>query len=222
MFSADSFRHRTPSCDHQRSRCRLLLPPIVVHRRHRCRQATTTTTATPVVELTVIHCRRKRQQQQHHQRTNGSTNVKIFTSPVNLDLFNLSRVFEVCDVGRGNLAISTLLALKKNWTIFAIYILLDESLYIFGRWCRSPISKLLELRTQRKKKCSIFVPDGMDFLRVTHATQTSCSVFVLDGTDFLILFFVLAPKNTGAATKATTRKSVSSSTKTQPKWCSVD
>jgi hypothetical protein len=36
----------------------------------------------------------------------------MFTSPVALDLFNLSTVFEVCDVGRGNLAISKLLALK--------------------------------------------------------------------------------------------------------------
>jgi hypothetical protein len=71
------------------------------------------TTATPMVELTVVHCRRKRQQQHHHQHTNGSTNMKMFTSPVNLDLFNLSTVFEVCDVGRGNLAISKLVALKK-------------------------------------------------------------------------------------------------------------
>jgi hypothetical protein len=64
-----------------------------------------------VVELTVVHCQRKRQQQHHHQRTSGSTNVKTFTSPVNLDLFNLSTVFEVCDVGQGHLAISKLLAL---------------------------------------------------------------------------------------------------------------
>jgi hypothetical protein len=87
------------------------LPPIIVHRRHRrrccCRLATT------VVKLTVVNCRRKRQQQQHHQRTNGSTNVKMFTSPDDLDLFNLSTVFEVCGDGRGNLAIGKLLALKK-------------------------------------------------------------------------------------------------------------
>jgi hypothetical protein len=51
--------------------------------------------------------------QHHHQRTNGSTNVKTFTSPVNLDLFTLSTAFEVCDVGQGDLAISKLLALKK-------------------------------------------------------------------------------------------------------------
>jgi hypothetical protein len=36
--------------------------------------------------------------------------VKTFTSPDNLDLFNLSTVFEVCDVGRANLAVSKLLA----------------------------------------------------------------------------------------------------------------
>jgi hypothetical protein len=39
--------------------------------------------------------------------------MKMFTSPVDLDLFNLSTVFEVSDVGRGNLAISKLLALKN-------------------------------------------------------------------------------------------------------------
>jgi hypothetical protein len=47
-----------------------------------------------VVKLAVVYCQRKRQQQQHHQRTNGSTNVKTFTSPDNLDLINLSTVFE--------------------------------------------------------------------------------------------------------------------------------
>jgi hypothetical protein len=95
----------------------MLFLPIVVHRRHchrcHCHQAATTTTATPVVELTIVHCQRKRQQQHHHQRTNGSTNMKMFTSPVYLDLFNLSTVFEVCDVGQGNLAISKLLDLKN-------------------------------------------------------------------------------------------------------------
>jgi hypothetical protein len=93
------------------------LPPIVVHRRHRhrcrCLQAAATTTVTTMVELTIVPCRRKRQQQHHHQHTNGSTNVKKFTSPVDLDLFNLSTVLEVSDVGRGNLASSKLLALKK-------------------------------------------------------------------------------------------------------------
>jgi hypothetical protein len=36
---------------------------------------------------TIVHCQRKRQQQHHHQHANGSTNVKTFTSPDNLDLF---------------------------------------------------------------------------------------------------------------------------------------
>jgi hypothetical protein len=90
------------------------LPPIVIHRRHhrhcRCRRAATASTATTVVKLAVVKCQRKRQQQQHHQRTNGSTKVKTFTCPDDLDLFNLSTVFEVCDDGRGNSAISNLLA----------------------------------------------------------------------------------------------------------------
>jgi hypothetical protein len=95
-------RHQTP------------LPPISIvhccHCRHCCcrRAATTTTTATAttIVELTVVHCQRKCQQQHHHQHAKGSTNVKTFTNPDDLDLFNLSTVFEVCDVGRENLAIS--------------------------------------------------------------------------------------------------------------------
>jgi hypothetical protein len=138
LLSAVRFCHRTPSCDRRRSYCRPLLPPIVGHRRQRrccrCCWAATTTTATIVIELTVFDYRKKRQQQQHHQRTNGSTNVKTFTSPGDLDLFYLSTVLDVCNVGRGNLAISKLLA-KKNCTFFAIYILQDVSLYGFGWWC---------------------------------------------------------------------------------------
>ncbi len=80
------------------------------HRRFCCHWATTTATATTFVEFTVVHCQRKRQPQLHHPRTNGSTNMKMFTSPDDLDLFNLSTIFEVCDVGRGNSAISKLLA----------------------------------------------------------------------------------------------------------------
>jgi hypothetical protein len=102
------------------------LPPIVVHHRHRrhcrCCRAATASTATSVVKLAVVYCRRKRQQQQHHQLTNSSTNMKMFTSPDNLDLFNLSTVFEVCDDGRGNLAISKLLALKKLYLFFDLHI----------------------------------------------------------------------------------------------------
>jgi hypothetical protein len=75
------------------------LPQIVDHHRHchrcRCHQATTASTATTVVKLTVVYCGRKRLEQQHHQRTNSSTNVKTFTSPDDMDLFNLSTVFEV-------------------------------------------------------------------------------------------------------------------------------
>jgi hypothetical protein len=43
----------------------------------------------------IDHCLRKRQQQHHHQRTSGSTNVKTFISPDNLDFdfFNFSTVF---------------------------------------------------------------------------------------------------------------------------------
>ncbi len=95
LFSAVHFRHRTLSCDRQRSCCRPLSPPIIVHRGHRrrcrCRRAATTatTTANTIVELTVVHCQRKRQQQHHHLRTNGSTNLKTFTNPVDLDLFKL-------------------------------------------------------------------------------------------------------------------------------------
>ncbi len=100
LFSAIRFRHCTPSCNHQCSCCRPLSLPIVVHHRHcrrcHCRRATTaatataaTATTTTVVELTIVLCQRKRQQQHHHQRTNGSTNVKTFINPVNLDLFKL-------------------------------------------------------------------------------------------------------------------------------------
>ncbi len=100
LLSANRFCHRTPSCNRQRSHCRPLFPPIIVHRRHcrrcRCRRAATASTATTIIKLAVVHCQRKRQQQQCHQRTNGSTNVKTFTSPDDLDLFNLSTVFEVC------------------------------------------------------------------------------------------------------------------------------
>jgi hypothetical protein len=96
-------------------------PPLVSIVHHRqcccCCRATTATTATTMVKLTVVHCQRKRQQQHHHQHTNGSTNVKTFTRPDDLELFDLSKIFEVCDVGQGNLVISKLLA-KNNCTFF--------------------------------------------------------------------------------------------------------
>jgi hypothetical protein len=102
------------------------MPPLLVSTVHRCcHQATTAATVTTtitVVKLTILHCQRKRQHQQHHQRTNGSTKVKTFASPDDLDLFNLSIVFEVCDVGQG------------NCTFFVICILMDESPCVLGRW----------------------------------------------------------------------------------------
>ena len=99
-------QRQTPRCHHL-TNC---------HRHCKCQchctnvaaSPTTASNATTMGKLAVIHCQRKRQQQQHHQHTNGSTNVKTFTSPDNLDLFNLSIVFKVCDVGRGTLAISKL------------------------------------------------------------------------------------------------------------------
>jgi hypothetical protein len=113
-LSAIRFRHCMLSCNPQRSHCWPLLPPIIVHCRHRrrcrCHQAATASTTTTVFKLAIIHCQRKRQQQQQHQHTKGSTNVKKFTSPDDLDLFNLSAIFEVCDDGQGNLAMSKLLA----------------------------------------------------------------------------------------------------------------
>jgi hypothetical protein len=85
-----------------------------------------------MVKLTAIHCQRKRQQQQHHQCTNGSTNVKTFTSPDDLDLFYLSTVFEVCDDGQGNLAISKLLALKNVPFMQSTYSEMTRSTYLGG------------------------------------------------------------------------------------------
>jgi hypothetical protein len=97
-------KYTTIKCPHHHLHLMLPLLPTA---------ATTTVaanaTATNIVELTVVHCQRKRQQQHHHQCTNGSTNMKIITRPDNLDLFYLSTVFEVSDVGQGNFAIGKLL-----------------------------------------------------------------------------------------------------------------
>jgi hypothetical protein len=67
LLSAVRFRHRMPSCDHQRSRCRPLSPinclpppPPPPPPLPPGRQAATTTTATTMVELTVVNWRRKR------------------------------------------------------------------------------------------------------------------------------------------------------------------
>ncbi len=49
--------------------------------------------------------------------------MKTFTSPDDLDLFNLSTVFEVCDDGRGNLAISKLLYYKKLKCVVVVVVI---------------------------------------------------------------------------------------------------
>jgi hypothetical protein len=97
-------------------------PPLnaisIISRRHchcccrHCRWcwATTAATTTTIVKLNAVLCQRKRQQKQHQQLTYNSTNVKTFISPDDLDLLNLSTVFEVCNVGQGNFAIRKLLA----------------------------------------------------------------------------------------------------------------
>ena len=54
----------------------------------------------------------------------------MVTSPDNLDLLNLSTVFEVSDVGQVNLGISKLSAYKIKY-FFGIYVLQDVLLYEF-------------------------------------------------------------------------------------------
>jgi hypothetical protein len=66
LLSAVRFRHRMPSCNHQRSRCRplspinCLPPPPPATAAAAGPPAPTTATATTVVELTVVDWRRKR------------------------------------------------------------------------------------------------------------------------------------------------------------------
>jgi hypothetical protein len=50
-------------------------------------------TAITIVELTIVHCQKERQHHHHHQHTSGSTNMKTFTSPDNLDLLLTTNVF---------------------------------------------------------------------------------------------------------------------------------
>ncbi len=69
--------------------------------------------------LVVASSAKKKQQRHHQQLTNGSIILKMFTFPVNLDLFNLSTV-----------SFGSILANKS----YVIYILVDASLYVFGRW----------------------------------------------------------------------------------------
>jgi hypothetical protein len=110
-------------------------PPVsIVYPRHChcccCHRATSAATATTMVKIIIVHGRRKRQQQHHHQRTNGSTNVKMSTSPDDLDLFyfpTATREFRN----------SQIVSFKKLSYLFCDLhiVLLDELLYIiFGRW----------------------------------------------------------------------------------------
>ena len=70
--------------------------------------------------LVVAFSSAKQKQQLHQQQlTNDSTILFTFTSPVNLDLFNLSTV-----------SFGSILANLSE----AIHILVDASLYVFGRW----------------------------------------------------------------------------------------
>jgi hypothetical protein len=80
LLSTVRFCHRTQSCNHQRSHCRPLLPPVVVHCRHchccHCLRTVTASIATTVVKLTFVHCQRKAKAaappayQWQHQREN--------------------------------------------------------------------------------------------------------------------------------------------------------
>jgi hypothetical protein len=89
-----------PCCRHRRRR----------HCHHHCHQTTTATTATNIVELTVVFCQRKSNSIITTSIPMTTTNVKTLTSLDNLDLSSLSTVFEVFNVGQGNLAIGKLAA----------------------------------------------------------------------------------------------------------------
>jgi hypothetical protein len=78
-----------------------LLPlPLGCHRHHHHHRGRTHHQPLPKKEATAAP---PSAYQQQHQREN-------IISPDDLDLFNLSEYFEVCDVGQWNLAISKLLA----------------------------------------------------------------------------------------------------------------
>jgi hypothetical protein len=96
LFSTACFCHCTLLCDHQCSYCWPLLPLIV----DCCSQAVSLPAAACFYLfrqwLICSSSAKQRQQQHHHQRTNGSLNVKTFTSPDSLDLFNLSLQYLKC------------------------------------------------------------------------------------------------------------------------------
>jgi hypothetical protein len=61
--------------------------------------------------LNFVYCQSNWQQQQHHQHTNGSTNLKTFTCPDDLDFFNIPTVFPtlgVCTTVSVNTTVSTI------------------------------------------------------------------------------------------------------------------
>jgi hypothetical protein len=84
--------------------------------------------------------------------------MKTFTSPVNLDSFNLSTVFKVCDVGQGNLAISKLIALKKfGQFLQSRYYWMSRSTFLGGGGAPPPkIVRLLISEYVDRKKGTIF------------------------------------------------------------------
>ncbi len=84
----------------------------------------------------------------------------MFTSPVDLDLFNLSTVFEACDVGQGILAISKLLALKKFGPFLqSTYYWMSCSTFLGGGAPCHYISKTVRMRYHHRE----FYPTGVNF-----------------------------------------------------------
>ncbi len=67
--------------------------------------------------------------------------MKTFTSLDGLDLFNLSTVFDVCNVGRGNIAIIKSLALTLSCPGSPLGVLLTLAIYISPN--NGPIDLLL-------------------------------------------------------------------------------
>jgi hypothetical protein len=85
-----------------------------------------------VVKLTVVHWRRKRQQHHHHQQhTSCRTIVSTFTSPDNMDLFN----FYLQYLKFGDYQEVDSIKNTKPFHYLHMIVLVDDSLYVFGRWC---------------------------------------------------------------------------------------
>jgi hypothetical protein len=78
-------------------------------------------TATTIVKLTIVHCQKER----------GSiTTTSSIPAAAPTQKHLQVPAFEVCNVGQGNLA--QVVTIKN--TFFAIYILVDDSLHVFGKW----------------------------------------------------------------------------------------